>query len=294
MVKSAHTYRDAGNWGIGGGFCCGHGGHGLGGMPHQCLPPPPPSDEEGEDTVSDVNPFCDQQVRHEAEVLDEYDLRDNRHLAPGYVVFTKPHHRESHRETEGFGESRWGSDFWVGPSFTSSMWAGGAIDGSIYSLQVMGSRVLFAKDSSDPDMTGFNDGPPVFDEGPEKVEERLIGEVGSLYDGLLVFKEKPSVSEEEKSTTEIIARVGGPLLDEFYLLQRRAQPVDLDVVDVKINKLMPELGFAHENGDKLVAFFSGGWQMRMSLEKILLWDPDLLLLDELTNHHDLDLNIYYY
>ncbi|TQD92159.1 hypothetical protein C1H46_022245 [Malus baccata] len=80
----------------------------------------------------------------------------------------------------------------------------------------------------------------------------------------------------------------GRLLDEFDKLQNRAQAADLDMVDSKINKLMPELGFAPEDTDRLVASFSSGWQMRMSLGKILLQDPDLLLLDEPTNHLDLD------
>uniref|UniRef100_A0A2N9G242 ABC transporter domain-containing protein n=1 Tax=Fagus sylvatica TaxID=28930 RepID=A0A2N9G242_FAGSY len=80
----------------------------------------------------------------------------------------------------------------------------------------------------------------------------------------------------------------GRLLDEFDLLQRRAQAVDLNQVDAKVSKLMPELGFSPEDSDRLVASFSGGWQMRMSLGKILLQEPDLLLLDEPTNHLDLD------
>ncbi|MQI32288.1 ABC-F family ATP-binding cassette domain-containing protein, partial [Escherichia coli] len=80
----------------------------------------------------------------------------------------------------------------------------------------------------------------------------------------------------------------GRLLDEFDLLQRKAQSVDLDEVDAKISKLVPELGFAPEDSDRLVASFSGGWQMRMCLGKILLQEPDLLLLDEPTNHLDLD------
>ncbi|KAF7840033.1 ABC transporter F family member 5 [Senna tora] len=80
----------------------------------------------------------------------------------------------------------------------------------------------------------------------------------------------------------------GRLLDEFDLLQRKAQAVNLDVVDAKVSKLMPELGFAPEDSDRLVASFSSGWQMRMSLGKILLQEPDLLLLDEPTNHLDLD------
>ncbi|KAF9587073.1 hypothetical protein IFM89_039759 [Coptis chinensis] len=70
--------------------------------------------------------------------------------------------------------------------------------------------------------------------------------------------------------------------------KRRAQSVNLDMVEVKINKMMPELGFSPEDSDRLVASFSSGWQMRMSLGKTLLQDPDLLLLDEPTNHLDLD------
>ncbi|EXC19706.1 ABC transporter F family member 5 [Morus notabilis] len=80
----------------------------------------------------------------------------------------------------------------------------------------------------------------------------------------------------------------GRLLDEFDSLQRKAQAVDLDEVEAKVSKLMPELGFSAEDSDRLVASFSSGWQMRMSLGKILLQEPDLLLLDEPTNHLDLD------
>ncbi|KAH7291262.1 hypothetical protein KP509_29G008900 [Ceratopteris richardii] len=77
------------------------------------------------------------------------------------------------------------------------------------------------------------------------------------------------------------------LLDELDDLQKKAQSLNLYEIDVKINKMMPELGFTQEDSEQLVAAFSGGWQMRMSLGKILLQEPDLLLLDEPTNHLDL-------
>ncbi|MFS7948860.1 putative ABC transporter, AAA+ ATPase domain, P-loop containing nucleoside triphosphate hydrolase [Helianthus anomalus] len=108
------------------------------------------------------------------------------------------------------------------------------------------------------------------------------------------FKEEMEVAKRLEKVQKAIEgsvedlELMGRLLDEFDLLQRRAQAVNLDVVDVKISKLMPELGFSVEDSDRLVASFSGGWQMRMSLGKILLQDPDLLLLDEPTNHLDLD------
>lgn len=90
------------------------------------------------------------------------------------------------------------------------------------------------------------------------------------------FKEEMEVAERLEKVQKAIEKsvhdleLMGRLLDEFDLLQRRAEAVDLDVVDVKINKMMPELGFAPEDADRLVASFSGGWQMRMSLGKILL------------------------
>lgn len=111
---------------------------------------------------------------------------------------------------------------------------------------------------------------------------------------LSAFKEEMEVAERLERVQKALEgsvenlELMGRLLDELDLLQRRARDVDLDAVEVKINRLMPELGFAPEDSDRLVASFSGGWQMRMCLGKILLQEPDLLLLDEPTNHLDLD------
>ena len=60
------------------------------------------------------------------------------------------------------------------------------------------------------------------------------------------------------------------LLDELDTLQQQADASDLYSIDVSINKMMPELGFTADDADRLVASFSGGWQMRIALGKILL------------------------
>ena len=78
------------------------------------------------------------------------------------------------------------------------------------------------------------------------------------------------------------------LLHEMDRWQRQFEALDGYGLESQIDKLMPELGFEQEDADRLVSSFSGGWQMRMSLGKIMLQRPDVLLLDEPTNHLDLE------
>ncbi len=53
-------------------------------------------------------------------------------------------------------------------------------------------------------------------------------------------------------------------------------------------KVLSGLGFSEIDFHKKVKDFSGGWQMRLHLTKLLLQNPTLLLLDEPTNHLDID------
>jgi ATP-binding cassette subfamily F protein 3 len=78
------------------------------------------------------------------------------------------------------------------------------------------------------------------------------------------------------------------LINKLDRLQRQFEALDGYGLEARIGKILPEMGFDQEDGDRLVSAFSGGWQMRMSLGKILLQAPDLLLLDEPTNHLDLE------
>ncbi len=78
------------------------------------------------------------------------------------------------------------------------------------------------------------------------------------------------------------------LIHEMDRWQRQFEALDGYGLEAQIDKLMPELDFDQEDADRLVSSFSGGWQMRMSLGKIILQRPDVLLLDEPTNHLDLE------
>ncbi len=59
-------------------------------------------------------------------------------------------------------------------------------------------------------------------------------------------------------------------------------------VESEIEKVLKGLGFTTEEFDKPVSEFSGGWQMRIELAKILLRKPNCILLDEPTNHLDIE------
>eukprot|EP00178_Gracilaria_changii_P020376 TRINITY_DN591_c0_g1_i1.p1 TRINITY_DN591_c0_g1~~TRINITY_DN591_c0_g1_i1.p1 ORF type:complete len:989 (-),score=220.63 TRINITY_DN591_c0_g1_i1:6953-9919(-) len=76
------------------------------------------------------------------------------------------------------------------------------------------------------------------------------------------------------------------LLNLFEDLRQQCEENDVWNLDARIDKVMPGLGFTADDNDKLVAAFSGGWKVRIGLGKVLLQDPDLLLLDEPSNHLD--------
>ncbi|BAU64328.1 ABC transporter related [Stanieria sp. NIES-3757] len=78
------------------------------------------------------------------------------------------------------------------------------------------------------------------------------------------------------------------LIHKLDKLQRKFEALDAYTLESQIEKILPEMGFNSEDGERLVSSFSGGWQMRISLGKILLQEPDVLLLDEPTNHLDLE------
>ena len=58
--------------------------------------------------------------------------------------------------------------------------------------------------------------------------------------------------------------------------------------DAEVEKVLFGLGFLREDFTRHTSEFSGGWRMRIELGKILLQKPDLILLDEPTNHMDIE------
>ncbi len=76
--------------------------------------------------------------------------------------------------------------------------------------------------------------------------------------------------------------------DRFSHLDSHFRAHDGYALDAQVGTVLGGLGFSKHDWSRQTEEFSGGWQMRIALAKLLLQKPSLLLLDEPTNHLDLE------
>jgi ATP-binding cassette subfamily F protein 3 len=77
-------------------------------------------------------------------------------------------------------------------------------------------------------------------------------------------------------------------LERYSLVSQQFQVQGGYALDAKVGTVLHGLGFSQQDWNRPCEEFSGGWQMRIALAKLLLQQPSLLLLDEPTNHLDLE------
>ncbi|MBZ0203412.1 MAG: ABC-F family ATP-binding cassette domain-containing protein [Ignavibacteria bacterium] len=78
------------------------------------------------------------------------------------------------------------------------------------------------------------------------------------------------------------------LIEKLGELQHKFEDLDGFRIKSNIEKILEGLGFHSKDFDRLTDEFSGGWQMRIAMAKLLLKKPSVLLLDEPTNHLDIE------
>lgn len=78
------------------------------------------------------------------------------------------------------------------------------------------------------------------------------------------------------------------IIEQVSELSEKYYSIEEINYDAEVEKTLMGLGFLRTDFTRPTSEFSGGWRMRIELAKILLQKPDLILLDEPTNHMDIE------
>jgi ATP-binding cassette subfamily F protein 3 len=116
----------------------------------------------------------------------------------------------------------------------------------------------------------------------------LIDEARQAFGPLLAMKAELHDLEAQLGDSSLSDAAHEAALVRYSDLQEAFRRGDGYTIDLRVATVLRGLGFSQEDLDKPCDTFSGGWQMRIALAKLLLQRPGLLLLDEPTNHLDLD------
>ena len=121
-------------------------------------------------------------------------------------------------------------------------------------------------------------------DGSTVMEEasKAFGEIFSMKAEIDEINEQLTVRTDYESDAymKLIERVSD-LSEKYYAIEEVNY-------EAEVEKILVGLGFEREDFGRQTSEFSGGWRMRIELAKILLQKPDLILLDEPTNHMDIE------
>ncbi len=116
----------------------------------------------------------------------------------------------------------------------------------------------------------------------------LLDEVMTVFGALAGIEDRMRVLEHEMAELPSEGPEHDRVLKEYAELSHRFEVNDGFSIETRIAEVLSGLGFAEEDHARMTEEFSGGWQMRIALAKLLLQSPSVLLLDEPTNHLDLE------
>ncbi len=109
-----------------------------------------------------------------------------------------------------------------------------------------------------------------------------VGDISALRD------EIDDVQKELETHPDHTSDEYMELVQKYGELHHKFEALDGFRVKSNIEKILEGLGFHTKDFNRLTEEFSGGWQMRIALAKLLLKQPSVLLLDEPTNHLDIE------
>ncbi|HXI13924.1 MAG TPA: ABC-F family ATP-binding cassette domain-containing protein [Thermoanaerobaculia bacterium] len=111
------------------------------------------------------------------------------------------------------------------------------------------------------------------------------GRLGNLHHELI---ELESALSDPQAPAAIKWKTNEKLLERFGDVQEEYQHLGGYELESKAREVLHGLGFEDPVIDGDVGALSGGWKMRVAMAKVLLGNPDVLLMDEPTNHLDIE------
>jgi len=129
-------------------------------------------------------------------------------------------------------------------------------------------------------------------DGIKHTDKTLFKEAETAFENEIILKEKVEKCGELLGQLDPSSEEYAQALDTFGELQLKLDNFDVTKMKPNIEKILIGLGFKNTDFCRDTSEFSGGWQMRLALAKLLLKNPSILLLDEPTNHLDIDSQLW--
>src|ERR1017187_1715311 len=116
----------------------------------------------------------------------------------------------------------------------------------------------------------------------------VFAECLSLFRSIFALEREAEEITHTLSTADPKSREYHAAADRYSDIADQRHVHDIYTLDSQVGAVLGGLGFSKEDWERKTEEFSGGWQMRIALARLLLQKPSLLLLDEPTNHLDLE------
>lgn len=115
----------------------------------------------------------------------------------------------------------------------------------------------------------------------------LFAEAETAFEDVLTLQHKIDAASEKMYEMDPEEDAYYELIDVIGEWEQQLENHEPEKMKSEIEKVLQGLGFSHSDMGRQTDEFSGGWQMRIALAKLLLKTPSLLMLDEPTNHLDI-------
>lgn len=117
----------------------------------------------------------------------------------------------------------------------------------------------------------------------------VFEEASIAFSSIFKMKEEiDALNEELTVRTDYESEGYMRLIEKVSELSEKFYSIEEINYEAEVEKVLLGLGFERPDFTRPTSEFSGGWRMRIELAKILLQKPDLILLDEPTNHMDIE------